>query len=221
MLAFLPNLTYQPSQSLESLAIAPCQRAHTHQCLLSSYLKLIIIALLKIPAQKAILYRGVNRALAKLDQKFEKGKPVVWWPVSSTASHVSVLENPQFMGKTGDRCLFTINAQSARDIQRYSAMGSTEGEYVLLPGCCLMVEDTLDAGSGLMVVQLAEDPSKMLLKFTLPSASATAAGGGAAVHTPLHAAVVHTSPPLSLPAPGKYLVCFTFAQNSHTYNSAS
>ena len=125
------------------------------------------------------------------------------------------------MGKTGDRCLFTINAQSARDIQRYSAMGSTEGEYVLLPGCCLMVEDILDAGSGLMVVQLAEDPSKMLLKFALPSASAAAAGGAAAVHTQLHTAAVHTSPPLSLPAPGKYLVCFTFAPNSHTYNSAS
>ncbi len=143
----------------------------------------------------------MNRALATLDQKFEKGKPVVWWAVSSTASHVSVLENPQFMGKSGPRCLFTINAQSARDIQRYSAMGSAEREYVLLPGCCLMVEDILDAGSGLMVVQMAEDTSKLLLKFTLPSASAAAA-------------VVHASPPISLPAPGKYLVCFTSTQNN-------
>jgi hypothetical protein len=184
---------------------------HTLQRLLFSYLKLIIVALLKIPARQVILYRGVKRALTKLDQKFEKGKPVVWWPVSSTASRVSVLENPLFMGKTGDRCMFAINAQSARDIQRYSAMGSAECEYVLLPGCCLMVEDTLDAGSGLMIVQLAEDASKMLLKFTLPSASAAAAapGGGASVQAPSHAAAVHASLPLSLPAPGKYLVCST------------
>ena len=72
----------------------------------------------------------------------------MWWPVTSTASHVSVLENPQFMGKSGARCLFTVSAVCARDIQRYSAMGSSEREYVLPPGTCLVVQDILDAGRG-------------------------------------------------------------------------
>ena len=86
--------------------------------------------------------------------------------MTSTASHVSVLENPQFMGKSGSRCMFNINCSSARDIQRYSAMGSKEREYVLMPGSSFLVEDILDAGSGLTIVQMAEDTSMKLLKFT-------------------------------------------------------
>ncbi len=76
---------------------------HTHTVLFSAlcaaikYLKLLISALLNIPASTTTLYRGVKKALSQLAQKFDKGKPVVWWPVTSTASHVSVLENPVFM----------------------------------------------------------------------------------------------------------------------------
>ena len=132
-------------------------------------MKLLLTALHKIPPSANILYRGVAKSLSQLPQKFEKGKSVVWWAVTSTASHVSVLENPMFMGQSGPRCLFTIKATSARDIQRYSAMGSTEREYVLPPGSCFVVEDILDAGSGLSIVQLVEDASMKLLKFQLPS----------------------------------------------------
>ena len=71
-----------------------------------------------------------------------------------------------FMGKSGSRCLFTITAVSARDIQRYSALGSKEREFVLIPGSCFVVEAILDAGSGLTIVQMAEDSSMKLLKFT-------------------------------------------------------
>jgi hypothetical protein len=137
------------------------------------YLKLLMAALNKIPASAKTLYRGVKKSLSELSQKFDKGKMVVWWAVTSTASHVSVLENEQFLGKSGSRCLFTINAVSARDIQRYSAMSATECEFVLMPGCCLVVEDILDVGSGLTIVQLAEDLSTQLLKF--PSSGAAGA----------------------------------------------
>ncbi len=90
------------------------------------FLKLLVSGLHKIPPSALTLYRGLAKSLSQLPQKFEKGKSVVWWAVTSTASHVSVLENPQFMGKTGPRCLFTVSAVGARDIQRYSAMGSSE-----------------------------------------------------------------------------------------------
>ncbi len=158
-------------------------------------MKLLLTALHKIPPSANTLYRGVAKSLSQLPQKFEKGKSVVWWAVTSTASHVSVLENPMFMGQSGPRCLFTIKATSARDIQRYSAMGSTEREFVLPPGSCFVVEDILDAGSGLSIVQLVEDASMKLLKFQLPclssapasasshssaSFSSAAVGGGAA-----------------------------------------
>jgi hypothetical protein len=136
-----------------------------------SFLKLLLTALHKIPASTKTLYRGVAKALSQLSQKFETGKPVVWWPVTSTASHVNVLENPMFMGKSGSRCLFTITSVSARDIQRYSALGSKEREFVLIPGSCFVVEAILDAGSGLTIVQMAEDSSMKLLKFTPSTAS--------------------------------------------------
>jgi hypothetical protein len=122
-------------------------------------------ALHKIPPSPKTLYRGVKKALSQLSQQFEKGKPVVWWSVTSTASHISVLENEQFLGKSGSRCLFAITSTSSRDIQRYSAMATKECEFVLMPGCCLMVEDILDAGSELTIVQLAEDTSTTMLKF--------------------------------------------------------
>ena len=122
-------------------------------------------ALHKMPPSAKTLYRGVKKALSQLSQQFDKGKPVVWWSVTSTASHISVLENEQFLGKSGSRCLFTIHSTSSRDIQRYSAMATKECEFVLMPGCCLMVEDILDAGSGLTIVQLAEDTSTSMLKF--------------------------------------------------------
>ncbi len=118
-----------------------------------------------IPPSAKTLYRGVKKALSQLSQKFEKGKPVVWWSVTSTADHVSVLENEQFLGKRGSRCLFTIISSSSRDIQRYSAMSTKECEFVLMPGCCLMVEDILDLGAGLTMVQLAEDVSTSMLQF--------------------------------------------------------
>jgi hypothetical protein len=92
---------------------------------------------------------------------------------------VGVLENPMFMGKSGARCMFNINCVSARDIQRYSAMGSKEREYVLLPGSSFVVEDILDAGSGLTIVQMVEDSSLKLLKFT-PSSVASSSGSSPA-----------------------------------------
>jgi hypothetical protein len=86
------------------------------------------------------------------------------------------------MGKSGARCLFTVSAVGARDIQRYSAMGSSEREYVLPPGTCLVVEDILDAGAGLTIVQLAEDSTMKLLKFEHP-ASASASASASSVPT--------------------------------------
>ena len=148
-------------------------------------MKLLVTALHKIPSSTNTLYRGVAKSLAQLPQKFEKGKSVVWWAVTSTASHVSVLENPMFMGKSGPRCLFTIKSTSARDIQRYSAMGSSEREYVLPPGTCLVVQDILDAGAGLTIVQLAEDSTMKLLKFEHPaSASSVTTAPAPAVAAP-------------------------------------
>jgi len=78
---------------------------------------------------------------------------------------------------------------SARDIQRYSAMRSAECEFVVPPGCCWRVESKCDAGHGLTIVQLTELPHKNMLTFKppgslfpplSPSAAAPPASAGAA-----------------------------------------
>jgi hypothetical protein len=51
---------------------------------------------------------------------------------------------------------------------------------VLPPGSCFVVEDILDAGSGLTIVQLVEDASMKLLKFQLPPASSSVSSSAAA-----------------------------------------
>ena len=71
---------------------------------------------------------------------------------------------------TGPRVLFTLVCSSARDIQRYSAMGRTESEFVVPPGCCWRVESKCDAGHGLTIVQLTELPHKSMLTFKPPGA---------------------------------------------------
>ena len=66
------------------------------------------------------------------------------------------------------RVLFTLVCSSARDIQRYSAMGRAESEFVMPPGCCWRVESKCDAGHGLTIVQLTELPHKNMLTFKPP-----------------------------------------------------
>jgi hypothetical protein len=60
--------------------------------------------------------------------------------------------------RTAPRVLFTLVCSSARDIQRYSAMGRAESEFVVQPGCCWRVECKCDAGHGLTTVQLTKLP---------------------------------------------------------------
>ena len=44
---------------------------------------------------------------------------------------------------TGPRVLFTLVCSSARDIQRYSAMGRTESEFVVLPNLVMLLSPLL------------------------------------------------------------------------------
>ena len=64
-------------------------------------MKLLITALLKIPPSSKTLYRGVKKGVLQLSQSFDEGAEIIWWTVTSTAANVSVLEHPNFMGKTG------------------------------------------------------------------------------------------------------------------------
>ena len=53
---------------------------------------------------------------------YMEGSTVVWWSVSSTTSSLGVLQCPEFLGNSGARMIFTIDARHAVDIRRYSAI---------------------------------------------------------------------------------------------------
>ena len=50
-------------------------------------------------------YRGVKKDLAA---KFVRGESVTFWSVTSTTFNVEVLQEEMFLGKVGDRTMFTI-----------------------------------------------------------------------------------------------------------------
>jgi hypothetical protein len=124
-----------------------------------SYLNLILGALFRLPSSQRAIYRGVKMDLSK---EYSKGKKFIWWGFSSCASCVEVLENNQFLGKTGPRTLFTIDCFSGKDITRHSYSRS-ENEHLLLPAREFQVIDSIELVSGLHVIQLNEIKSSITL----------------------------------------------------------
>ncbi|CAF4210566.1 unnamed protein product, partial [Adineta steineri] len=117
-----------------------------------SYLKLILTALEKLPSTRCHVFRGVTSDLTNL---YTEGKSFVWWGFSSCTTSIEVLENEQFLGKTGQRTLFTIECDSGKDISRHSYFRK-EREVLLLAARQFIVVGCLQPTPGLHMIQLKE-----------------------------------------------------------------
>ncbi|CAF1061580.1 unnamed protein product, partial [Adineta steineri] len=117
-----------------------------------SYLKLVLTALEKLPSTRCHVFRGVN---LDLSNQYSKGKNFVWWGFSSCTTSIEVLENEQFLGKTGERTMFTIECDSGKDISRHSYFQSEE-EVLLLAARQFIVVGCLRPAPGLHMIQLKE-----------------------------------------------------------------
>jgi hypothetical protein len=124
-----------------------------------SYLKLILTALGQLPSSGRTVYRGVKLNLSK---QYPEGKTFVWWGFSSCTSAMGVLENEQFLGKTGERTMFAIECDSGKDISRHSYYQS-EKEILLLAARHFIVESSLQPAPGLHIIQLKETKSPISL----------------------------------------------------------
>jgi hypothetical protein len=124
-----------------------------------SYLKLVLTALERLPSTRHFVYRGVNMYLS---EKYTKGTTFVWWGFSSCTTTIEVLENEQFLGKTGQRTLFTIDCESGKDISRHSYFQS-EKEILLLAARQFTVEACLRPAPGLHMIQLKETKPPIIL----------------------------------------------------------
>ena len=130
------------------------------------YLRLIMTSLAKLPSdsQRLIVYRGVKRDLSALSPE---GSTATWWGFSSCTTSIKVLNNEQFLGRTGTRTLFTIECHSAKSIKLFSLFPDEE-EVLLPPGRQFQVIGSLDQGNGLHIIQLKEIEPKFPLINPIP-----------------------------------------------------
>ncbi|CAF0881240.1 unnamed protein product [Adineta steineri] len=100
------------------------------------YLKLFLTALVKLPCVPQLtIWRGVTKDLSA---EFPPGTSVTWWGFSSCTTALSVLENNMYLGTTGNRTLFSVEAINGRIIRGHSYF-NTEEEILLLPGTHMVV----------------------------------------------------------------------------------
>ncbi|CAF3935171.1 unnamed protein product [Rotaria sp. Silwood1] len=110
------------------------------------YLKLFLIALVKIPCVPPLtVWRGVNKDYTS---DFSQATLVTWWAFSSCTHDLTALENSNYLGTSGDRTLFSIEAINGRSVRAHSHF-VTEDRILLLPGTQMQVQSTFSPAPGL------------------------------------------------------------------------
>jgi hypothetical protein len=78
-----------------------------------SYLKLFLTALFKLPSYSAkIVWRSAKK---DLHSKYHRGEKYTWWAFSSCTFSLEALEQPMYLGTTGDRTLFSIECLNGKN----------------------------------------------------------------------------------------------------------
>jgi hypothetical protein len=149
-----PSLYHSLNQSL---------RAENRAGLISwfSFLKLFLTALHKLPSHSKIVWRGVRDV--DLSSKYKTGMKFAWWGVSSCTTNIEILESDQFLGKTGQRTLFSIECINGKSVAFHSYFKNTEKEIILMPGSYFEVVGHLDSGNQLHIIQLQQIPPPITL----------------------------------------------------------
>ena len=129
------------------------------------YIWMLMHAMREAPAfDGATIFRGVREDLRAT---YKKGRTVTWSGFSSCTSSLEALQNEQFCGASEARTIFIIaltqgRARSIADV----SMVETEDEVLLPPNTRVLVDSTLDAGRGLVLVSLTElEPLDPILSF--------------------------------------------------------
>jgi hypothetical protein len=126
------------------------------------YLKLFLTALVKLPCVPPLtIWRGVTK---NLSAEFSPGTPVTWWAFSSCTTELTVLESNMYLGNTGDRTLFSVEAINGRTVRAHSHF-VTEDEILLLPGTHMIVQSQFSPAPDLHIIHLKQVvPEEVLLE---------------------------------------------------------
>jgi hypothetical protein len=126
------------------------------------YMKLFLTALAKLPCVPPLtVWRGVHKDFSA---EFPPGTPVTWWAFSSCTTQLPVLENNMYLGNTGNRTLFSVEAINGRTIRAHSHF-VTEDEILLLPGTHMIVQSQFSPAPDLHIIHLKQiRPEQVLLE---------------------------------------------------------
>jgi hypothetical protein len=127
------------------------------------YLKLFLTALAKLPCvPPQTVWRGVTKDLSV---NFLPGTLVTWWRFSSCTTDMNVLNNNMFLGNTGPRTLFSVEAINGRMMRAHSHY-IDENEILLLPGTHMVVQAQLNPAPDLYIIHLKQKiPKETLLEL--------------------------------------------------------
>ena len=128
----------------------------------SKYLKLFLSALVKLPCVPPLtVWRGVTKDVST---QFPPGTMVIWWAFSSCTTSLPVLENNMYLGNTGERTLFSVEAINGRTVRAHSHF-VTEDEILLLPGTQMIVQSQFTPAPDLHIIHLKQViPKEVLLQ---------------------------------------------------------
>lgn len=126
------------------------------------YLKLLLTALVKLPCVPPLtIWRGVTKDLSA---NFPSGTAVTWWAFSSCTTELPVLESNMYLGNSGARTLFSVEAINARRVDAHSHFVG-ENEVLLLPGTHMIVQSQFSPATDLHVIHLKQViPEETLLQ---------------------------------------------------------
>jgi hypothetical protein len=126
------------------------------------YLKLFFTALYKLPSIKKVIWRGIRGDVSHLYKK-----DYIWWGVSSCTESMEIME--KFVGRSGVRTLFMIEAINGKAIQSHSFY-KDENEIILMPGTYLRVIGKWSPANDLYIIHLQEEtPPCQLVAPPFPS----------------------------------------------------
>jgi hypothetical protein len=118
------------------------------------FLKLFLTALYKLPSQSKIVWRGIKNV--DLSSKYTEGTKFAWWGVSSCNTNIKILESNAFLGKTGERTIFSIECFNGKSIINHSYFKKKEDEVILMPGSYFEVIGQLNPAPQLHIIQLKQ-----------------------------------------------------------------
>jgi hypothetical protein len=118
------------------------------------FLKLFLTALYKLPSECKIVWRGIKNV--DLSSKYIKGTKFVWWGVSSCNTNIEILESNSFLGKTGERTIFSIECFNGKSVINHSYFKKKEDEVILIPGSYFEVIGQANPAPQLHIIQLRQ-----------------------------------------------------------------